>query len=124
MLVEKVPCEGVLQGKGVQAGWTFFKEAILNAQEQAVPTCCKTNRWGRQPAWLNSELLLQLRENRRVYHLWKKGQATQEEHRSLERSCTEEIRKAKAQTELRVATVVRDNKKMFLQIHQQQKEGQ
>jgi len=38
--------------------------------------------------------------------------------------CREEIRKAKAQLELRLATVVRDNKKMFLQIYQQQKEGQ
>jgi len=31
-------------------------------------------------------LLLGLRKKRRVYHLWKKGQATQEEHRGLVRS--------------------------------------
>jgi len=41
--------------------------------------CCKMNRRGRQLAWLNRELLLGLRKKRRVYHLWKKGQATQEE---------------------------------------------
>jgi len=52
-------------------------------------------------------------EKRRIYHLWKKGQATQEEYRGLIRSCREEIRKAKAQLELRLATVVRDNKKCF-----------
>jgi len=63
------------------------------------------------------ELLLGLRKKRGVYHLWKKGQTTQEEYRGLVRSCREEIRKAKAQLELRLATVVRDNKKMFLQIH-------
>jgi len=57
--------------------------------------------------------LLGLRKKRRVYHLWKKGQATQEEYRGLVRSCREEIRKAKAQLELSLATVVRDHKKCF-----------
>jgi len=38
---------------------------------------------------------------------------TQEEYRGLVRSCREEIRKAKAQLELRLATIVRDNKKRF-----------
>jgi len=38
---------------------------------------------------------------------------TQEEYRSLVRSCREEIQKAKARLELSLATVVRDNKKCF-----------
>jgi len=59
-----------------------------------------------------------IQEKRRVSHLWKKGHVTQEEYRGLIRSCREEVRKAKAQIELRLATVVRDNKKMFLQMHQ------
>ncbi|KAK4815416.1 hypothetical protein QYF61_001404 [Mycteria americana] len=113
MLVERVPREAVLRGKGVQEGWAFFKKEILKAQEQAVPVCCKTNRWGRQPAWLNRELLLGLREKRRVYHFWKKGQALPEEYRDLVKSYREKIRKAKAQLELNLATVVRDNKKCF-----------
>ena len=71
-----------------------------------MPMCRKTNPWGRRLAWLNRELLLGL-------HLWKKGQLAQEEYRGLVRSCREEIRKAKAQLELRLATVVRGNKKCF-----------
>ncbi|KAM9590852.1 uncharacterized protein ACIBXB_005900 [Morphnus guianensis] len=112
-LVERVPWETVLKGKGVQEGWTFFKKEVLKAQEQAIPMCGKTNHWRRRPVWLNRELLLGLRKKRRVYHLWKKRQATQEEYRDLVRSCREEIRKAKAQLELNLATVVRDNKKCF-----------
>ena len=46
-LVERVPWERVLKGKGVQAGWTFFKREVLMAQEQAVPVCCKANWQGR-----------------------------------------------------------------------------
>jgi len=47
VLVERVPWERVLKGKGVQAVRTFFKEEVLKAQEQAVPMCRKTNHWGR-----------------------------------------------------------------------------
>ena len=102
MLVERV-----LKGKGVQTGWIFFKEEVLKAKEQTVHICCKMNWWGRRPAWLNRERLLGLRKKRRVYHLWKKGQV---KYRELVRSCREEIRNAKAQLELRLATVARDNK--------------
>ncbi|KAK4826062.1 hypothetical protein QYF61_005021 [Mycteria americana] len=105
-LVERVPWETVLKSKGVQGGWAFFKKEILKAQEQAVPMCHKTNQQGRRLAWPNRELLLGLRKKRRVYHFWKKGQATQKEYRDLVKSCREKIRKAKAQLELNLATVV------------------
>jgi len=50
---------------------------------------------------------------------------TQElEYRGLDRSCREEIRNTKAQLELTLTGVARDNKKRFLQLYQQQKEGQ
>ncbi|KAF1454281.1 hypothetical protein FQV07_0012639, partial [Pygoscelis papua] len=112
-LVERVPWETVLKGKGVQEGWTIFKKEVLKAQEQAVPVRRKKNGRGRRPAWLNGELLLGLRKKRRVYRLWKKGQATQEEYRDLVRSCREEMRKAKAQLECNLAAVIKDKKKSF-----------
>jgi len=40
-LVERIPWEGFLKGKGVQAGWTFFKEVVLKAHEQATPICAR-----------------------------------------------------------------------------------
>ncbi|KAK4828050.1 hypothetical protein QYF61_023088 [Mycteria americana] len=112
-LVERVPWEAALKGKGVQEGWTFFKEEVLKAQEQAVPRCRKTSRRGRRPAWLNRELWLELRKKRRVYDLWKKGQATQEDYKGVARLCREKIRRAKAELELNLATAVKDNKKYF-----------
>jgi len=54
-----------------------------------------------------------VRKKKEGLPLIEKGQATQEEYRDLVRSRREEIRKAKAQLELRLATVVRDNKKFF-----------
>jgi len=57
--------------------------------------------------------LLGLRKKRRVYYLWKKWQATQEEYRDLVRSGREKMRKAEAQLELNLTAVVRDNKKCF-----------
>ncbi|GAB0209753.1 hypothetical protein GRJ2_003441000 [Grus japonensis] len=68
---------------------------------------------GRRPAWLNRELWLELGEKRRVYGLWKKGQATQGDYKDVVRLCREKIRRAKAQLELNLATVIKDNKKCF-----------
>ncbi|KAK4811015.1 hypothetical protein QYF61_015719 [Mycteria americana] len=112
-LVEGVPWEAALKGKGVQEGWTFFKEEVLKAQERAVPRCRKTSWQGRRPAWLNRELWLELRKKRRVYNLWKKGQATQEDYKGVARLCREKNRRAKAELELNLAAAVKDNKKHF-----------
>ncbi|KAK4810604.1 LOW QUALITY PROTEIN: hypothetical protein QYF61_007341 [Mycteria americana] len=112
-LVERVPWEAALMGKGVQEGWTFFKKEVLKAQDRAVPICRKTSRWERRPARLNRELWLELRKKRRVYDLWKEGQATQEEYKDVVRLCNEKIRRAKAQQELNLATSIKDNKKCF-----------
>ena len=113
-LVERVPWETVLKGKGVQEGWTFFKEEVLKAQEQAVPVCHKTNWWGRRPAWLNRELLLGLGGTKGGSTTYgRKGRRLKDEYRGLIRSCREEIRKAKAQLELRLPTVVGTTKNVF-----------
>ncbi|XP_054058617.1 UPF0462 protein C4orf33 homolog isoform X2 [Rissa tridactyla] len=112
-LVERVPWETVPKGKGVQERWTLFKKEILKAQEQAVPKCRKSKGQAEWPVWMNKELLMELRNKRRVYHLWKKGQATQEEYRDLIRLYRAKIREAKAQLELNLGTNIKDNKKSF-----------
>ncbi|KAK4821278.1 hypothetical protein QYF61_017642 [Mycteria americana] len=112
-LVERVPWQAALRGKGVQEGWTFFKEEVLKAQERAVPRCRKTSRRGRRPAWLTRELWLELRRKRRVYDLWKKGRATQEDYKGVARLCREKTRRAKAELELSLAAAIKDNKKQF-----------
>ena len=67
----------------------------------------------RRPAWLNRKLWLELRKKKRVYDLWKKGQATQADYKDVMKLCGEKIRRAKAQLELNLATAVKDNKKCF-----------
>ncbi|GAB0203785.1 hypothetical protein GRJ2_002844100 [Grus japonensis] len=112
-LVGRVPWEAVLKGKGVQEGWTLVQKEILKAQEQAVPMCQKTSWQGRRLAWLNRQLWLELRIKRRVYGLWKKGQATQEDYKDVVRLYREKIRRAKVQLELNLATAVKYSKKCF-----------
>ncbi len=43
-LVDRVPWEAVLKGKGVQKDWSFFKKEILKVQEQAIPMFQKMRR--------------------------------------------------------------------------------
>ncbi|KAF1454703.1 putative RNA-directed DNA polymerase from transposon X-element, partial [Spheniscus demersus] len=113
-LFSRVPWESAFEGLGVHESWSVFKKHLLEAQEQAIPLCRKSRKRGRRPAWLNRELLVELkRKKKRVYRLWKKGQVTQEEYRDLVRSCREEMRKAKARLERNLAAVVKDNKKSF-----------
>ncbi|KAK4815429.1 hypothetical protein QYF61_002644 [Mycteria americana] len=54
-----------------------------------------------------------LTQLRRVYDLWKKGQATQEDYKGVAKLCREKIRRAKAELELNLAAAVKDNKKHF-----------
>ena len=70
----------VLESKGVQDGWLPFKKEVLKVQEQAVPLSCKMSQH-RRPVWMNRELFLRLQEKKRIYLLWKKGQAHREEYK-------------------------------------------
>lgn len=69
--------------------------------------CGKKN----QPDWTGS--FYWKSGGKRVYGLWKKGQATQEVHKDVIRSWREKITKAKAQLELDLGTAVKDNKNWF-----------
>lgn len=68
---------------------------------------------GRRVAWPNREVLLRLQKKKRVYSLWKKSQATQENCKDISRVCRGEMRKAKAQQEFNLDTIVKDNLKCF-----------
>lgn len=56
-LVERVPWEMALKGKGVQAEWAFFKNELSETQEWTAPMCCKRDLYGEQLALLDRELL-------------------------------------------------------------------
>ena len=74
----------------------LFKKEVLKAQEQAVPLGPKMSQWGRRLAWMNTELFFRLQEKKRIYLLWRKGQAMQKEYKEVVKMCREKIRKAKA----------------------------
>lgn len=67
-----------------------------------------------KPAWLNRDLRLELRKIR-VYELWKKEQATQEDYKDVMKLRREKIRRCKDQVELEfsLACAVKDNKNAF-----------
>ena len=70
-LVNRVPREWAFEGFGVHECWSVFKNHCLEAQEQAIPLCRKSSKRGRRPAWLNRELLVELRRKKKPYDLWK-----------------------------------------------------
>jgi len=62
---------------------------------------------------MSKQLLAELKWKRKVYRMWKEGQATWEKYRNIVRACKEAMRKAKANLELNLARDDKDNTKGF-----------
>jgi len=116
-LLGGIPWARALKGRGVHECWSLFKRHFLHAQEQCIPLRKKWSKGGRRPAWLNKELLAEIRQKRKVHGMWKEGQATWEEYRNVVRACRDATRKAKA------GKGCQKQQEGLLQLHQQQKEG-
>ncbi|GAB0203859.1 mitochondrial enolase superfamily member 1 [Grus japonensis] len=62
---------------------------------------------------MNKELLGKVKQKREAYRGWKQGQVAWEEYRETVQAAREQVRKAKALTEISLARNVKDNKKSF-----------
>jgi len=103
----------VLEGRGVQECWSMFNHHFLHAQHRCIPMRKKSSKGGRRTAWMSREVLDELRWKRKVYGMWKEGQATWEEHRNVVRACRDATSKAKVHLEMNLARDVKDNKNGF-----------
>ncbi|CAM4559525.1 unnamed protein product [Lepidochelys olivacea] len=112
-LMGKIPWENNMRGKGVQESWLYFKESLLRLQGQTIPMCRKNSKYGRRPAWLNNEILADLKHKKEAYKKWKIGQMTRDEYINIARAYRNEIRKAKSHLELQLVRDVKSNKKSF-----------
>ncbi|KFV03752.1 hypothetical protein N340_10407, partial [Tauraco erythrolophus] len=110
-LLARVQWDEALEGREAQESWLIFKDHLLQAQERCIPTKRKTGRKTRRPAWMNKELLDQLRHKKKAYRGLKQGQVAWEEYRAIVRATREQVRKAKALIELNLARDIKGNKK-------------
>jgi len=62
---------------------------------------------------MNKEILAKLKQKNEAYRGWKQGQVGWEEYREIVRVAREQVRKAKALTELNLSRDVKGNKKAF-----------
>ncbi|CAM5174769.1 unnamed protein product [Natator depressus] len=109
----RIPWENNVRGKGVQESWLYFKEFLLRLQGETIPMCRKNSKYSRRPAWLNSEILADLKHKKEAYKKWKIGQMTREEYKNIVQAYRSEIRMAKSHLELQLARDVKSNKKGF-----------
>jgi len=91
-LLGGIPWAKALKGRGVHECWLLFKRHFLHAQERCIPLRKKSSKGGSRPAWLNKELLAEIRQKRKVHGMWKEGQATWEEYRNVVRACRDVTR--------------------------------
>ncbi|CAM5089359.1 unnamed protein product [Eretmochelys imbricata] len=109
----RIPWGTNMKGKGVQESWLYFKESLLRLQGQTIPMSRKNSKYGRRPAWLNGEILADLKHKKEAYKKWKVGHMTREEYKNIARACRNDIRRAKSHLELQLARDVKSNKKGF-----------
>jgi len=60
-LLAEIPWARALKGRGIQECWSLFKRHFLHAQERCIPLRKKSSKGSRRPAWLNKELLEEIR---------------------------------------------------------------
>ncbi|CAM5150605.1 unnamed protein product [Natator depressus] len=109
----RIPWGTNMKGKGVQESWLYFKQSLLRLQGQTIPMSRKNSKYGRRPAWLNGEILADLKHKKEAYKKWKVGHMTREEYKNIAGACRNEIRRAKSHLELQLARGVKSNKKGF-----------
>jgi len=112
-LLGGIPWIRALDGRGVQERCWLLKHHLLCAEDRCVPLSKRSSKGGRRTAWMSKELLAKLKWKRKVHGMWKEGQATWEEYRSVDKACREAMRKAKVHLELNLAKDIKDNKKGF-----------
>ncbi|GAB0179913.1 hypothetical protein GRJ2_000456600 [Grus japonensis] len=78
------PLGGRPEGQRSPGRLDILQEGNLKGTAAGCPHVLKDGQRGRRPAWLNRELWLEVRK-KRVYDLWKKGQATQEDYKDVVR---------------------------------------
>ncbi|KAK4818026.1 hypothetical protein QYF61_004150 [Mycteria americana] len=108
-LLGLIPWEVSLEGKEAQESSLIIK--YTSSGHKNCPFL--SSKHGRRQAWMNMELLTELRHEKEIYTWWKQGQATWKGHKDIVRSCRSGVRKAKAQLELTLAKEVKGSTKGF-----------
>jgi len=73
-LANKPPWESVLKDKGAEQIWQIFKDVFFRAQELSIPRYRKSGKEGKRPAWLNQDLLVKLKSEKKMHRPWRQGQ--------------------------------------------------
>lgn len=60
----------------------------------------KAGKGGRRSPWMSKEILAKLKQKEEVYSMWKKGQATWEEHMNVVRVCRDVMWIAKSKVHI------------------------
>lgn len=111
-----IPWEASMEDKGASECWEFLQNSLLEAWNQSIPFKWKGSRWSKRSSWLNCKLLRLLKTKRGVYQGWKSEQIPAENYKGIARACRGAVRKVKAQLDLKVAGEVKNYRKGFFKI--------
>lgn len=73
--------DAILEKRGVWENWLICKDHLLQTQERPILTSRTGSKGSRKPAWMNTELLTQLKDTKEEFKRYKRSRVTQEDQR-------------------------------------------
>ncbi|GAB0177051.1 mitochondrial enolase superfamily member 1 [Grus japonensis] len=95
-LLGRIPWDKTLEGRGAQDSWLVFKDHLLQAQEQCIPTKRKSGKNTKRPPRMNKELPGEVKCKKKAYRGWKQEQVAWEEYRETVRAARDQSSPASA----------------------------
>lgn len=105
--------EASLEEKGACECWEFFKNALLEAKKQLIPSKDKRSRQSKRFSWLNYKLLNLIRTKRDRYEKCQNRWKTTEKYKRISKVWRDAVTKAKAWLKLILTRDVKNYKKLF-----------
>ncbi|PKU43628.1 hypothetical protein llap_6060 [Limosa lapponica baueri] len=99
------------QGQGSRTKLADLSRML--STELLIPKCKKSGEEGKRPAWMSQDLLGKLKGKKEIHRQWKQEQVSWEEYRDAAQLCKDDVRKAKAQLELKLARDTKNNKGFY-----------
>ena len=108
-----------IEKTSTEKGWLFFKNVVLEAQNNYIPKVDKSKSKTKWPKWFNRSIKKNIQRKKALYRAFKRDQkqSTQKEYLELQTQVKKEVRKAKREIEINIAKGAKTNSKMFFQYY-------
>ena len=111
--LKEVEWEEIFVGKQVEDCWILLKNRLLDLQDEFIPMV--TVRQNQKPQWINKTVAMAIKSKKRCWnkYLFCRSEENFEKYQAQRNKLKTEIRKAKRELEVKIASEVKEKPKAF-----------